>query len=112
MYWKLVRVKHTQFAELAVGDEELSQGAETLQSLIPLLLGGLLVYRGVGAFHSIRVELLRLPDEVLDQVALVLGQEKILHQPDNLSAVGHKVLSIIGKFVGWRLESLGLEEAV
>ena len=65
----------TKLAELAIGNDQSSQGPQALNRLLAVLLGGLLVDRGTGGINGLRVEVLGLPDEILEQVAVVLGQE-------------------------------------
>jgi hypothetical protein len=55
---------------------------------------------------------LRLPDEVLQKIALVLGQKEILGLVDNLPCVGDKDLALRRQLIRRRGECLGLEEAV
>ena len=58
-----------------------------------MLLSGSLVYGCARCLYRLGAELLRLPDEVLQEVALVLGEEEVLGEPDNFSGVGNKGLA-------------------
>lgn len=84
--WKL---SLTELAELAVGDQQSSESAEAIESLVAMTLGSALVDGRVGRAHRVRVEVLSLPDEVLEEVALVLGQQQVLGLLDNLASVGY-----------------------
>jgi hypothetical protein len=63
----------TKLPELAIGDNKRAQGSQTLQSLIAVLLRSLLVNGGIGNRGITAIDLLGLPDEVLKEIALVLG---------------------------------------
>lgn len=67
----------TKLAELAIGDDERAESSKTLQCLIAMLLGSLGTDRRTrdGSFTSL--DLLCLPDEVLEKVAFVLAQEEV-----------------------------------
>lgn len=67
-----------KLTELAVGDEQCAEGTETLKSLVSIALSGVLVKRRLDAVNGLGVKLGGLPDEVLDQVALVLGEKEVL----------------------------------
>lgn len=67
-----------------------------------MLLSDLLVDGGAGDINSLGVELLRLPNEVLEQVALVLGQKEILGLLNDLACVGDESLSLRGELL-WRV---------
>lgn len=82
-------IEHTQLAELTVGDQQGAEGAQTLDGLVAMLLSHLLVDRGTGNIDSLGVEFLSLPNEVLEQVALVLGQQKVLGLLDDIARVGN-----------------------
>lgn len=64
-----------KLSELTVGDEKLTKSPQTLKGLVTVLLGNILADRSVGCVDVLGVELSSLVDEVLDQVALVLGKE-------------------------------------
>lgn len=53
-----------------------------------------------------------LPNEVLNQVAVILGQQKLLGKLDNLPRILHQQLSIVGELVGRAAEGPGLQKAV
>lgn len=102
----------TELPELAVGDEQSAKSSQALQSLLAMLLGGLLVDGGAGNVDGLGVPLLGLPDEVLEQVALVLGQKQVLGLLDNVASVGNECLALGRKLLGGVVESGGGEEAV
>lgn len=90
----------TKFSELAVGDEELAEGAQTLQGLVTVLLGGCLVKGGVRLLGVASGGLRALVDEVLDEIALILGQEKQLGLLDDVAQVGDENLALLGQLCG------------
>lgn len=78
----------TKLSELPIGDDEGSKTAKTTQSFISVLLrlftaDGRSGTGGISAF-----DLLCLPDEILEQVALVLGQEEVLRLFNDISEIG------------------------
>lgn len=91
---------------MAVGDEESAKRTETLESLVAVLLSGSLVNRGVGLGGIARANLLSLPNEVLNEVALVLGQEQELGLLDNLLEVCGELLTLGGELLARRCETL------
>jgi len=102
----------TQLAELAISDDEGAESSQALNGLIPVFLGGCFIDWGVRALYARGPELLGLPDEVLKNIALILGKEEILGESDDLASISNQRLSFCGKPARRRLESLGLEEAV
>lgn len=107
--WK---IQLTQFAELAVGDNESAQSAQSLESLVAMLLGLFLIHRGTREADGLRVELLCLPNEILEEVSLILGEQEILGLFHNLPEIGNELLSLWRELLGWVCERLRLEEAV
>jgi hypothetical protein len=67
-----------KFSELAVGDEKRAKSAESVKRLVAVLLGGVLVDGRTGQACAGTGDLLCLPNEVLEQVAVVLGEEQTL----------------------------------
>ena len=102
----------TKLPELAIGNDQGPQSAQPLQSLVAVLLGGLLVHGGIGCANSLGIELCSLPDEVLEQIALVLGQQEVLGLGDDFAEVFYKGLALGGQLVCGRREGLGCQEAV
>lgn len=92
--WK-ARGGLTEFAELAVGDEQCAKGAQALESLITVSLGRVLANGSIRGRDSLGIELSSLPDEVLKKVALILGQEELLGLLNNLTNIGNEFLAII-----------------
>lgn len=77
-----------------------------------MLLCGLLVDRSPRGLNALSVEVPRLPDEILDQVPLVLGEQQVLRLLDSLSDVSDELPALcgeLGRGVGKRPR---LEEAV
>lgn len=76
-----------QFAELAIGDDQCAQGAQAIQSLVAMLLRGLFVYRCTWERRVATIQVLSLPEEVLEQVALVFAQEQMLGLLDDIAQI-------------------------
>jgi hypothetical protein len=68
---------------LAIGDDERAERTKTLQCLVAVLLGGVLVNWSIGKRCVGTGDLLRLPDEILEKIALVLCQEEVFSLFDN-----------------------------
>lgn len=83
-----------ELPELAVGDEKGSEGAQTVKCLIAMLLGSVLVDGGARESGASTGDLLRLPDEVLKEVALVLGEEQDLGLLDDGLEVAYQLLAL------------------
>lgn len=79
----------TELAELAIGDEQSSERTHALECLVSMLLGSVFINGRARGADDLGVEMLRLPDEVLQQVALVLGQEKLLGLVYHIADIGH-----------------------
>ena len=95
-----------ELTELAIGDEQCAEGAETLKSILSIALSGVFVKRGLDAVNALWVKLGSLPDEVLDQVALVLGENEVLGKTDNLMGVANEALAFLRQLVRRLGESL------
>lgn len=104
-------MKHTDLAKFAIGDQKRSQGLEALQRLLAILLAGLLV-DGNRCLHISRGDLLGLPDELLQQFTLVLGQEQLLGLVDNIAQVPDQNLALGGQLVRRGGEGLGRQGTV
>jgi hypothetical protein len=102
----------TKLSELAIGNDQGSKSAQSLEGLVAMLLRGLLVHWGIRCADSLRIELRGLPDEVLEQVALVLGQQQLLGLCDNFAEVFYESLALGGELVRGLRESLRCQEAV
>lgn len=104
--------KHTKLAELAVGDQKLPESAETLNCLVAVLLCGLLVD---WCIHGVCIALadgLGLPNEVLEQVALVLGEHQDLGLLDDMAQVLDEALTFSRELLARLRETLPLEGSV
>lgn len=86
--------KLTQLAELAIGDDQLTENTKTLESLVAVLLGGVLVNWHIDSLRVTRADLLRLPDEVLEDVAFVLGEKKLLGLLDHIAQISDELLAV------------------
>ncbi len=77
-----------------------------------MLLCRLLIDWSAGDVDCLGVKLLRLPNEVLEQVVLVLGEHEQLCLLDNLSNVGDQRLAVGRELFGRVRDGRGSEEAV
>lgn len=84
----------TKLAELTVSDEKRSQGTQTLQCFIAMLLCSLLIEWSIWCSGIARADILCLPDEVLKQIAFVLGEEEDLGLLNNVAEILGKYLSV------------------
>lgn len=106
------RLKLTELAELAVGDDQRAERAKTLQCLVAVLLGCILVDRCAWGCGIATADLLGLPDEVLQHVAVVLGQEHVLCLLDDISKVCDQGLAFGRELGGRARDRLGRQKAV
>jgi hypothetical protein len=84
----------TELAELTVGKDERAEGAQTVKGLVTVLLGSVFVDGSVRSSGVGARDLLSLPNEVLEEVALVLGQEQKLGLLNNLAQVTNELLTL------------------
>lgn len=101
-----------KLSELAVGDEQRTECSQTLKSVLAVRLGGILADGSVGGANSLGVELLSLPDEFLEEVALVLAQKQVLGLSNDILRVLYESLAFCGEVVGGVREALGAKETV
>lgn len=92
----------TNFSELSVGDQERSKSLKTLQGLLAILLASLLRDRHIGALDIAGGDLLGLPDEILQKLALVLGEEHQLGLLNDIAQVLDEDFAIFRKVCRWR----------
>jgi hypothetical protein len=97
---------------LTVGDDERAEGSQTLQSLVSMLLRGVLINRCTWKRSIVGLDLLCLPNEVLEQVALVLGEEEIFGLLDDVANIGNEAFALSGESCVGLAEGLGGKEAV
>ena len=91
----------TQLAELAVGNQQGTQGAESIESIVTVLLSGGLVDGSSWQPSSTAVQLLGVPDEVLEQVALVFGEEQDLGVLDHIAKVTNQGAALSRELRRW-----------
>lgn len=104
--------RRTKLSEFSVRDEELSQGLQTLESLATVLLSGLLVNRHIRLVGLTGIEMRGIPDEFLEQVAVILGEPELFRLINDVTQILNEPLAFAGEFFGGRGESLRLESAV
>jgi hypothetical protein len=76
---------------LAIRDNERAECAKTLQRLVGVLLGSVLVDWSVWEGSIRTSDLLRLPDEVLEEVALVLCEKEVFGLLDYIAEIGDQI---------------------
>lgn len=74
--------------------------------------GGFLVDWSSGSLDALGVELLRLPDEILQEIAVVLGEHQIFRLFDDFSDIVNELLAFGGEPRRRIGERPGREEAV
>jgi hypothetical protein len=84
----------TKLAELTVGENERAEGAQTIEGLVTMLLSSVFVDRSVRGAGIGAGDLLSLPNEVLKEVALILGQEQKLGLLNDLAQVTNELLTL------------------
>jgi hypothetical protein len=97
---------------LTVGDEERSEGSQTLESLLAMLLGSLLVERSVDVGRVGGADLLCLPDEVLEEITVVLGEKEELGLLNDVLEVSDELLAVGGQLLVGLVEVLPFERRV
>ena len=105
-------MKLTKLAELAVGDQQLAEGPQALQSLLAIALSLVLGDGRVGTLNILVVVAGGLPDEVLQQVAIVLGQKQLLGLLDDVPGVLDEVLAFFRELVRGTRQGAGAKERV
>ena len=83
-----------KLSELAIRDDERAERTETLQRLVAVLLRGVLINRSTRHLSVAAADLLCLPDEVLEKVAVVLGEQQDLGLLDDILDVGDESLPV------------------
>ena len=78
-----------QLSELTIGDDQSTECSETFKRFIGMLFGSVFVNGGARDLGIAAIKLLGLPDEVLQQVALVLAEKKIFSLSNNFSEIGN-----------------------
>lgn len=81
----------TKLPELTVGEYKGAECPQAFQSLIAVLLSCVFVNWCSWQLGLTARNLASLVNEILQQVALILGQEKNLGLLDNIAKVSHKV---------------------
>ena len=84
---------------MSVCDKQGSQGPQTLEGLLSMTLCGFLVDGGTGNLNRLIVKMRRLPDEVLQQIALVLGKHQVLGLVHDISNVIDELSAFFRKLV-------------
>lgn len=79
----------TEFPELTVGEDQGPESPQTIHGLVAMLSRGVLVDGGTGKLCAGTRHLLRLPDEVLEQVARILGEKHVLGLLDHITEIGN-----------------------
>ena len=89
-----------ELPELTVGDQQGAQCSQAIKCVVAMLLGGILVDRCARKSLVSTRDLFSVPDEVLEKVALVLGEEQDLGLLNDLPQVANKLLALCRKLLG------------
>jgi hypothetical protein len=95
-----------QLPELAVRHKEGTKSTQAIERLIAVLAGCVLVNRRLGSASGAAAEVLGLPDEVLEEVALVLGEEQNLGLLNDVLQVRNQLLALTRQLLRRRVERL------
>lgn len=102
----------TNLPELPIGNQQGTQGLQTLHSPSTILLGGFLGDRSIRLLSLNGTQALRFPDKFLDQLAIVLAQNQLPGLVDDLAHILDELLAFLGKILRRRRQGLGLQDAV
>ena len=83
-----------KLSELPIGDHKRAEGPQSIKSLVTVLLGGSLVGGSAWYGSVATIKMLSLPDEVLEQITLILGEEKVFGLSDDFLDVGDKMATL------------------
>jgi hypothetical protein len=97
---------------LPIGDNERAECAESFKSFVAMLLGGIFINWSTWSCGISSIDMLRLPDEVLEEIALVLGKEKVLSLFDDIAEISYQSLTFGRELLGWVGHGARIEEAV
>jgi hypothetical protein len=97
---------------LTVGDDECSKSAESLERLLAVLLSSVLVEWCRDTLRVDLTKVLGLPDEVLEEITLVLGEDQKLGLLNDISEIGDQLLTVLRQLGVGLLEAVPLECAV
>jgi hypothetical protein len=77
-----------------------------------MLLGNILLHRSLRKLGVLDVDLLGLPNKLLQKVSLVLGQKQKLGLLDNVAEVGHQPLAFLRELFRRSVQRARLQNAV
>lgn len=77
-----------------------------------MLLGSVLVDWSIGEGGISGIDLLRLPDEVLEKIALVLCEKEVFGLLNDVTEISDQGTTFSGKLLRWVGEGLRLQEAI
>lgn len=102
----------TKLSELAVGDQKVAQSLQSLHGLRAILLGAILVNRGVRLFRLDGTETLSLPDELLEQLTFVLAQDQLARLINDIAQIPDQILTFFREVFGRVGQQLRLEGTI
>jgi hypothetical protein len=94
---KDIKAELTELSKLAVGDDQGSESSETFKSFIAVLLSSALVNWGAWERCSSTTNVLCLPNELLEKVSIILGQQQQLGLFNDLADILNQLLALLGK---------------
>jgi hypothetical protein len=89
----LLRSLLTELAELPVGDDQRPKGSSASEHFIALLLGNILLHWRGWELGVLDVDLFGVPNELLQEISLILREKQELGLLHNVSEVSHKLLA-------------------
>lgn len=102
----------TKLTELPVSDDKRAKSPKPFQCLVSVLFSGLLANWSARKSDISTLDLLRLPNEILEQIALVLGKKQVLGLLNNRTEVGDQGSTFGREFLRWVGHWARLEEAI
>jgi hypothetical protein len=84
---------------LPVGNNQGAESAEPIEGLVPVLLGRRLIDGSIGERRVAAFDPLTLPDEVLEEIALILRQKQKLRFLNDVTEISNQLLALSGKFL-------------
>lgn len=87
--------EHTKLAELTIGENQRSECSETVECLVAVLLCSCTVNGSIGSTSATTRNGLALPDEILNEIALVLAKKQHLSFFDDIPQVSNEIATLV-----------------
>jgi hypothetical protein len=82
---------------LAIGDNQGSKSAKTIESFVAVLFGSVLVDWGTREFGISSGNLLSLPNKFLKKISIVLGKQQVLGLLNHLAKIINQLFTLCRK---------------